>query len=189
MTIYINKIKSLHNLLALPNECLFILLKFMICLVLFMVIFFIAINISSSREDKINGLLSLYLKFLSMVINIIFLFILFFLVMKFLFCITIDTIIDLYNCHITKDLFKALVGPTITILTISLSAFGILWSKSLLQDFFDKIQSWIKVKLPRYLKNISKKIKSSVRLFSIITILLLGVFIWLLYKFFYVKNC
>lgn len=184
MLVYINKISDLSKLLILPNEMMSLLLKtvvFILCVLLILVISgsLIISEIEDKSDEIMSNFLSLYFKGLVKLLNIIISLVLGFTAMWFIFSITIDTIINLYNCHIDRSLFAMLIGPIITILTISFSVFGFIWNKSQLQDFFESINN----QLPIFFRKISIKIKfyktTSIVLLIVLVRIFLSIYKWI----------
>lgn len=184
MLIYINKISDLSKLLILPSEVMWLLLKtvvFIFCVLIILVISgSLVISKIEDKSDEIMGnFLSLYFKGLVKFLSIIISLILGFTAMWFIFSITIDTIIGLYNCHIDRSLFAMLIGPIITVLTISFSVFGFIWNKSQLQDFFESVNN----QLPIFFGKISIKIKShkiiSVVLLIVLVLIFVPIYKWI----------
>lgn len=183
LLVYINKLDSLYKLTKIPNEIIHLLVGPIIFLILLMVIMFIAFGLILPKPkeqdliDKLAGSFAeFYLKMVSAFINIVIMLVLMFMVMQALFKINIRIIITLYHCHINKELFKTLIGPIITVSTVSFSVLGAFWSKSPLQDIFNEI----KCKIPK----LFEKVQSFPEYFILMLIIILELFFICLELFF-----
>lgn len=165
-------IEKIYNLNKIPENIVKYLLVYIFFYIIIFVILFVMKCYSEyteksnkySNQNKLETVLSMLANYIAdlmfkMIVFATYLFILiviFFVAMNFIFAITTDVIVTLYNSIGVDnlDLFKTLVGPVITVLVLSLSVLGSILSKSLLKRCFDYINNEIE-RFPEYLNRMS----------------------------------
>ncbi|MGX5377250.1 hypothetical protein ACWCL1_03110 [Ligilactobacillus sp. LYQ135] len=166
-------IEKIYNLNRIPENIIKVFLVYIVFYIIFFVVVFmmqcifgyekIGESNKCSNQNKYYKLLSVLDIVASYIVNIMYkiivltttlftLLVIFFLAMDLIFSITTDIIVTLYKSIGVDnlDLFKALVGPIITVLVLSLSVLGSILSKSYLNKFFDDINNRIE-RFPEYL--------------------------------------
>lgn len=152
--VYVNHINDLANLFNLPQ----VIIKGTINAITFTLSLLLVVFILYSliENDYFRVITKPFIQTIYLFLQVIILILILGIIIVGLFAITVPVIINLYNMHISYSLFKTLVSPVITLITLSFSAFGFVLSRSIINSGFENVMKNIKEMAKFYCQTIEE---------------------------------